>query len=191
MVEKSRAPRAETVASAEISTDAVDKLGEQLTERAERAAEKAREAKEAAAEARHKAAELARSAEEEVTKTAETIKQSTAQPLTKQDVAERYQQTLRRVQSQLPAPSRAFSKVIHNPVVDKASDVIGNTVARPNLIIAGAIGAIASIIVYVIAQRYGYPLSGSEAMVLFVLGWLIGAIIEYARIGFANKRSSS
>lgn len=190
MVEKSRAPRTETVASAEISTDVVDKLGEQLTERAERAAEEAK-TEETAAEARHKAAELARSAEEEVTKTAETVKQSTAQPLTKQDVAERYQQTLRRVQSQLPAPSRAFSKVIHNPVVDKASDVIGNTVARPNLIIAGAIGAIASIIVYVIAQRYGYPLSGSEAMVLFVLGWLIGAIIEYARVGFANKRSSS
>ena len=85
------------------------------------------------------------------------------------------------VQDQLSAPSRAFSKVIHNPVVEKTSDAIGNTVARPNLIISGALGAIASVIVYFIAKLYGYLLSGSETIILFVAGWSIGAVIEYAR----------
>ena len=92
------------------------------------------------------------------------------------------------MQSQLNAPSRAFSKVIHNPVVEKTSDVVGNTVARPNLVIAGALGAIASVVVYIIAKTYGYELSGFETIGLFILGWAIGAIIEYVRVGLLNKR---
>ena len=94
------------------------------------------------------------------------------------------------MQGQLSAPSRAFSRVIHNPVVEKTSDAIGNTVARPNLIISGALGAIASVFVYFIAKRYGYLLSGSETIVLFVAGWAIGAVIEYARVGLLNNRKS-
>ena len=59
------------------------------------------------------------------------------------------------MQSELSPASRTFSKVIHNPAVEKTSEVIGSTVARPNLIIAGALGAIASVIVYFISRRYG------------------------------------
>lgn len=95
---------------------------------------------------------------------------------------------MKQVHSQLSAPSRTFSKVIHNPVVEATSEVVGNTIARPNLIIAGAIGAIASIVVYMLAKRYGYALSGFETIALFIVGWLIGAIIEYARVGFANHK---
>ncbi len=112
-------------------------------------------------------------------------------PLTKKDIEASYKKTLENVQDQLSAPSRAFSKVIHNPVVEKTSDAIGNTVARPNLIISGALGAIASVVVYFIAKRYGYLLSGSETIILFVAGWSIGAVIEYARVGFINNRKNS
>ena len=111
--------------------------------------------------------------------------------LTKKDIEASYKKTLENVQDQLSAPSRAFSKVIHNPVVEKTSDAIGNTVARPNLIISGALGAIVSVIVYFIAKRYGYLLSGSETIILFVAGWSIGAVIEYARVGFINNRKNS
>ena len=104
-------------------------------------------------------------------------------------VETRYSETLSEMRSKLNSnASRTFSKVIHNPIVDKTSEVVGNTVARPNLIIAGAIGAIASVIVYFIARRYGYPLSGFETIGLFIAGWLAGAIIEFARVGFLNKK---
>ena len=116
----------------------------------------------------------------------ETDKQSSP-PLTRRDIDASYQKTLKSVQSQLPKPSRAFSKVIHSPVVEKTSDAIGNTVARPNLIIAGAIGAISSCIIYVIAKKYGYLLSGSETIILFVAGWCVGAVIEYARVGLFSR----
>ena len=138
----------------------------------------------------HEAIEIAtRHEEQQEKKESKEIKED--KPLTKKDIEASYKKTLENVQDQLSAPSRAFSKVIHNPVVEKTSDAIGNTVARPNLIISGALGAIASVVVYFIAKRYGYLLSGSETIILFVAGWSIGAVIEYARVGFINNRRNS
>ena len=130
----------------------------------------------------------ARHEEQQEQKESKEIKED--KPLTKKDIEASYKKTLENVQDQLSAPSRAFSKVIHNPVVEKTSDAIGNTIARPNLIISGALGAIVSVVVYFIAKRYGYLLSGSETIILFVAGWSIGAVIEYARVGFINKKNS-
>ena len=48
--------------------------------------------------------------------------------LTNADVEASYKKTLDNVQKQLPAPSRAFSKIIHNSAVEKTSDAIGNTI---------------------------------------------------------------
>lgn len=122
--------------------------------------------------------------EKRETDSAEKLEQK---PITKHDIDTKYKDTMKNMQSQLTAPSRAFSKVIHNPVVEKTSEVIGNTVARPNLVIAGAIGAIASAVVYIVANKYGYELSGFETIGLFILGWAIGAIIEYIRVGLINN----
>ena len=122
--------------------------------------------------------------EKRETDSAEKLEQK---PITKHDIDAKYKDTMKNMQSQLTAPSRAFSKVIHNPVVEKTSEVIGNTVARPNLVIAGAIGAIASAVVYIVANKYGYELSGFETIGLFILGWAIGAIIEYIRVGLINN----
>lgn len=122
--------------------------------------------------------------EKRETDSAEKLEQK---PITKHDIDTKYKDTMKNMQSQLTAPSRAFSKVIHNPVVEKTSEVIGNTVARPNLVIAAAIGAIASAVVYIVANKYGYELSGFETIGLFILGWAIGAIIEYIRVGLINN----
>lgn len=156
---------------------------EQLERRAEQATGQRHEKLD---DARHEALEQA-----EARQTAETEKPAapeTPRQITKDDRAASYQKTMKKMQSELPPASRAFSKVIHNPAVEKASEAIGSTVARPNLIIAGALGAISSVVVYFIARHYGYVLSGSETIILFGCGWVIGAIIEYARVGFLNKR---
>ena len=156
-----------------------ESAAEKLQEQAEQAAERQHDA-------RHEALEQA-----EASQTAETEKPVVSEAprqITKDDRTASYQKTMKKMQSELPPASRAFSKVIHNPAVEKASEAIGNTVARPNLIIAGALGAIASVIVYFVARHYGYVLSGSETIILFGCGWVIGAIIEYARVGFLNKR---
>ena len=71
-----------------------------------------------------------------------------------------FKQTMVQVQKELPASNRVFSKVIHNNIVEKTSDVIGNTVARPNAVFAGAFVAfILTILTYTVAKTMGYPLS--------------------------------
>ena len=154
----------------------------------EKAIEKEKSSAENENNIKHEAIELATRHENEQAEKRQPKETKEDKPLTKKDIDNSYKKTMANVQNQLSAPSRAFSKVIHNPIVEKTSDAIGNTIARPNLIISGALGAIASVFVYFIAKRYGYLLSGSEVIVLFVAGWSIGAVIEYARVGFINNR---
>ena len=102
----------------------------------ERSLEKAVEKEKSNAEnensIKHEAIEIAaRQEKRQEQKESKEIKED--KPLTKKDVEASYKKTLENVQDQLSAPSRAFSKVIHNPVVEKTSDAIGNTVARPKI----------------------------------------------------------
>lgn len=169
------------------SIEAAGRLAEQL----ERRAEQAERTVERPDTARQEAIDLAQSTEGEKDQRRNDQEATPQQqPITKQDINARYRQTLKQVQSQLSAPSRTFSKVIHHPVVEKTSEALGNTVARPNLLVTGALGAIViSLAAYFIAKLYGYTLSGFESIGSFALGWLIGAIIEYARLGFRRRSS--
>ena len=139
---------------AELSNERAAEIKRSLEEAAEKAVEKEKSNAENENSIKHEAIEIAAHQEKrQEQKESKEIKED--KPLTKKDIEASYKKTLENVQDQLSAPSRAFSKVIHNSVVEKTSDAIGNTVARPNLIISGALGAIASVVVYFIAKRYG------------------------------------
>lgn len=89
---------------------------------------------------------------------------------------------MKRVQNELPPASRAFSKVIHNKTVERVSDGIGATIARPNAILSGAIFAFILVLaVYIIAKTFGYPLSGFETIGAFVIGWVVGVVYDYIK----------
>lgn len=103
--------------------------------------------------------------------------------VTKQQKNHEYKKTLTEIQSQMSSPARAFSKVIHNPAIEKASDVVGSTIARPTAILTGSTIAFVTVAaVYVTARYYGYVLSGFETIGAFVLGWLFGVMIDYLRV---------
>ena len=103
---------------------------------------------------------------------------------------ERFDKTMAAVQSQLSPSSRAFSKVIHNPAIEKASEVTGNTVARPNALLSGAIAAfVLTLAIYLIARFNGYPLSGAESIAAFALGWLCGLAFDFVRIMMLGRRN--
>jgi hypothetical protein len=100
-----------------------------------------------------------------------------------------YKKHMKDVQRELSPGSRAFSKVIHNPIVEKTSEVVGGTVARPNAVLAGAISAfILTLAVYVIARTIGYTLSGFETIAAFIIGWVIGIIYDYLRLIITGKK---
>jgi cobalamin biosynthesis Mg chelatase CobN len=89
---------------------------------------------------------------------------------------------MKRVQTELPPASRAFSKVIHNKTVERISDVVGSTVARPNAILSGAIFAFILVLaVYITAKTLGYPLSGFETIGAFIVGWIVGIVYDYIK----------
>lgn len=102
--------------------------------------------------------------------------------ITKREKKRAYKQTLERLQSEMSAPARTFSKVIHAPIIEKASDVAATTVARPNALLFGAMVAFFALTaLYVIGRTYGYPLSGFEMIGAYVLGWIVGILIDYFR----------
>ena len=101
--------------------------------------------------------------------------------ITKAEKTRTYKMTMNRMQNQLPAPSRTFSKFIHNPVVEKSSAVVGSTVARPSGILgAGVVGFLGIAAVMYLARKNGFEITNSYTLValLFVGGWALGMILE-------------
>ena len=100
-----------------------------------------------------------------------------------------FKQHMKQVQSELPPVKRSFSKFIHTPVVEKTSEVVGSTVARPNAILAGAVVAFVAVLaVYLTAKHFGYPLSGFETIGAFIIGWILGILYDFFKIMITGKR---
>ena len=168
-----------------------EKQHEQIREHLEQHVEKDGEKLEASS-ARHEALEAAQSTEKETKKeqvSPAERRQNTTRP-TKKSLKDNYKRELKHIQSELPASSRAFSKVIHNPLVEKVSDVTGDTIARPNAILTAAISAfVLTSAIYLIARYYGYPLSGFETIGATIIGWILGIIFDFVRIMITGKKS--
>lgn len=159
-----------------------DKHQEVIRDKIERSVENKHENQESSA--RHEALEHATSVEKKIDKhDKESHAPERRQPATKRERQASYDRTMDEVHSQLSGPSRAFSNFIHQPVVEKVSDTIGGTVARPNAILAGSIFAfLFTLAIYLVARIYGYPLSGTETIASFILGWVVGLVFDYIRL---------
>lgn len=84
-----------------------------------------------------------------------------------------------RVQKQLPRPDRAFSKVIHQPVVEAVSNVAEGTIARPSgLLFAGLCSAVSSIAILYICRHYGYEYNFAIGLFFLAVGFVAGILLE-------------
>ncbi len=113
--------------------------------------------------------------------TAEVHEAAPAEPVHKPffDPKLNYRQTLASVQRQLAPVSRTFSKVIHNPVVEKTSEALEKTVARPSVTVGATWTAlIVGGVFYFTARNFGYNLSGSELLFSFMVGAVLGLVLE-------------
>jgi len=101
-----------------------------------------------------------------------------------------YKHHMKQLQSELTPSQRAFSKFIHNPVVEKTSDAVGATIARPNAILAGAVVAFFLVLgVYVVSKFYGYTLSGFETIGAFIVGWVLGLLYDFFKVMITGKKA--
>lgn len=167
-----------------------ERLRNKMEQRAERSKETSREtadknherAKELAHEADRHRPELGKNSEKELDR------QPTISSKAKRKEA--YTATMNEMRSHLSPTGRSFSKVIHNPVVEAVSEVTGKTVARPNAILGGSMMAFFVVLaVFLVARHYGYPLSGSETILAFAVGWLLGIVFDYLRVMITGRRT--
>ncbi len=167
-----------------------EKRREQLRDNLERAGEQDHENLD---EARHDALEKAHSLEKAKPKDNEQRETSPAEkrkgPISKHERDASFSSTMHEVQAQMSAPSRAFSKIIHNKAVENVSEVAGSTIARPNAMLSGAIFAfILTLAVYLVAKNIGYPLSGFETIGAFILGWALGIVYDFLKVMVTGRK---
>ena len=90
-----------------------------------------------------------------------------------------YQRTMNRVRQNLSAPSRAFSRLIHQPLVDALSESLAKTIGRPSGILGGGILAlIGTTTYYYITKHYGYDYNYFVFLGLLVGGFVLGGLAE-------------
>lgn len=168
-----------------------DRLNERLKENAERAGEKSKEDLD---EARHEALEKAASSKlekksQEVDRPLSPAERRKDGPASTKELDAKFDITMNEVRSEMSAPSRAFSKVIHNKAVEKTSEALGSTVARPDAILSGAIFAfVLTLAVYLVAKNLGYPLSGFETIAAFAAGWIIGLVYDFLKVMITGRK---
>jgi hypothetical protein len=177
--------------SVEVSKQAGERL-EQLKSNVENAVERGGESKERTIEkAQIEASELAFSkerggAEKDRREPVRAPRRKGA--ISRKESDQSFKRHMNRAQEHMSAPSRAFSKVIHNKVIEQTSEVVGSTVARPDAILSGAVAAfILTLGVYMIAKTLGFALSGFETIAAFVFGWVLGIVYDYIKTLVTGK----
>lgn len=148
----------------EITTDNIDTIKEQ--------------AKTEAIEAANSIADVVNNNEKDIN----ISKSERSAIISKKQKEESFDRTMKRVRQELPTAQRVFSKFIHNKTIEKTSETIGNTIARPNSMLSGSFFAfILTLMAYSIAKTMGYRLSGFETIISFIIGWILGLVFDYFR----------
>lgn len=162
---------------------------EQLRKNLERAGETSHEnVNETLREAKEKASSKEKLAEKhEVVERSPAERRVGRRPTKELDAT--FNTTMTEARSQMSAPSRAFSKVIHNKTIERVSEVTGSTIARPDAILSGAVFAfLMTLGVYLIAKNLGYPLSGFETIGAFALGWILGIAFDFIKVMVTGRK---
>lgn len=119
----------------------------------------------------------------EVAKTEKSPAEKRVKLFTRQQRDASFKRQMDAIHTEMQPSERRFSKVIHNKTVERVSDALGSTVARPNALLAGSISAFILVTaVYVVAKHYGYQLSGFETIGAFIIGWVLGLGYDYVKL---------
>lgn len=101
-------------------------------------------------------------------------------PITKKQLDNSFASQMTHTRAQMGLASRTFSKFIHAKPIEKVSDAVGSTIARPNALLSGSITAFLAVtILYLTAKHYGFQLSGFETIGAFIVGWILGILYDY------------
>lgn len=152
---------------------------ERLKDHVEKNAEKAQKSSHETANIRHEVKEHAISGAE-YHKPQSEQRQPHPPRRTKRDKELAFDTIMHDVRINMSKPEQAFSKLIHQPIVEKTSEVAGKTIARPSGIAGAALAACVGLFsVYSVARFAGFQLSGSEMPLLLAIGFVAGVAGEF------------
>jgi len=96
---------------------------------------------------------------------------------------------LQQVQRRLPAPERALSRVIHQPVIRAVSETAAATVSRPSGLLGGGLVALLGSSIYLyLTKHIGMSYNYFIFVLLFVGGFGFGLILELLVWSFTRSR---
>ena len=91
-----------------------------------------------------------------------------------------FKQFMGKVRKNLSAPEKVASKVFHQPVIEKASEIGSKTIARPSGVLMGSIFSfVISLGTYLLAKYNSYDMSYSVFIMSFIGGFLLGVFVEF------------
>lgn len=100
-----------------------------------------------------------------------------------------FERTMSQPRSHLSTPWRILSRCIHAPVIEPISDILARTLLRPLPVLYGAIAAVfLPLVLWFICKQFGYPMSGNEPIIVFIVGWTIGLCIDYFGLLFSGGK---
>lgn len=164
-----------------LSSEQLKQHHEQLEKSRQEQAERTRPSNERDIMQAEQLAKVEAQSSDEIQKTAAEEPQTEKRGRTSEDKAHSFATTMHHVRRELSSPERTFSKLIHQPIIEKTSEVAGKTIARPSGIVGATIAACIGLLsIYSIAQFAGFSLSGSEMPLLLAIGFVLGLIGEWA-----------
>lgn len=93
----------------------------------------------------------------------------------------RLKRNLGQVQSKLKPAEKSFSKLVHQPLVQKVSETSAKTVARPSGVLGGGVVAfVGSLGYFWLTHYYSLPYNYIFFVVFFIGGFLVGVAGEYS-----------
>lgn len=86
---------------------------------------------------------------------------------------------LKKIQRELPGPQKAFSRFVHQPVINAVSEVSAKTIARPSgLLFAGLLSVVTSLGLLIACRYYGYRYNFLIGLVALGVGFGLGLILD-------------
>ena len=109
----------------------------------------------------------------------------------KSELRQALEEELTTVRQHLTPAQRTLSQIVHNPIIERASEALEETVFRPSIVVGGAIGAIlVGGFLYGFAKVRGYLLPGSEFVVGLVIGAVLGILAELLHWLIRGRKAS-
>lgn len=172
----------------EISRDEYEKHAERLRDQLEKAEREHKEKGSNVQETIKEAKELAEEHEKQDIRMPSPAERRRG-PLSKKQLDNSFASQMSHTREHLGPAGRAFSRFIHAKPVEAASEFLASTIARPNSLLAGSIAAFLAVtVLYLVANYYGFKLSGFETIAAFVIGWILGTIYDYVLVAFRGRQ---